>query len=434
MKIGQTLRMTVVVLLLLLAAGSELFAHNLTSDNSTGQTDTLANKKPTVKFYGLVRLYLMADTRGGNFFPPGVLVDDFGNDLNDVPNSTMMSGLTTLGLNITGPKLGRMIPEGRIECDFLGNTSADVVMRIRHAYMNLKWFGSPSSLLIGQTWHPFFDDVYPNIMYINDAGAFHPINRSPMLRYRYTRNGWTATAAAVYQNNTFSSYGPDGRNRNYLARAIVPELYAGVSWQNKKLFLGVGVSWISIRPRTSASVTVLNADGIEETLTRKVNERFSAVIIMAQARWKLSEKFTLQAKSFLGSNTGNFSILGGYGVSSEDISTGVRHYTAPHFSSTWIQGLYSHGRWLTGLFAGYSRNLGTGRARINEDYYGNGENVKQLTGAMLTVSYTMGPFMVGAEYLYCNAIYGKPRLEDGRFNSTSPVSNNRILLRTAYSF
>lgn len=255
-----------------------------------------------------------------------------------------------------------------------------------------------------------------------------------MIRYRYSRKGWTASLAAVYQNNTFSSYGPDGRNRNYLARGIVPELYAGISWQSKRLFLGAGVSWISIKPRTSAFVTAEGADGSEEILTRRVDERFSAVTLMAQTRWKITDKLTLQAKSFLGSNTGNFSILGGYGVSSEEASTGVRHYTAPRFTTTWVQGLYSHGRWLTGIFAGYSRNLGTSHARINDTYYGTGENIKQLTGAMLTVSYTIGPFMVGGEYLYCNARYGTPKLENGIFDHATPVNNHRILFRTAYSF
>lgn len=194
------------------------------------------------------------------------------------------------------------------------------------------------------------------------------------------------------------------------------------------------MSWISISPRTSSPVTAENAGGSEEILTHKVDERVSAVTLMAQTRWKVSDKVTLQAKSFLGSNTGNFSILGGYGVSSEDASTGVRHYTAPRFTTTWVQGLYSHGRWLTGLFAGYSRNLGTPHARINDTYYGTGENIKQLAGAMLTVSYTVGPFMIGGEYLYCNARYGTPKLENGRFGHTTMVDNHRILLRTAYSF
>lgn len=434
MTFGKTIRLLIVFLLLVKATGTGLYASTLSGGSMPENRDTLENKKPSVRFYGLVRLYLMADTRGGNFFPPGVLVDDFGNDLNDTPNSTMMSGLTTFGVNISGPRLGRMMPEGRIECDFLGNTSADVVMRIRHAYFTLRWLGSPSSVLVGQTWHPLFDDVYPNIMYINDAGAFHPINRSPMIRYRYSRKGWTASLAAVYQNNTFSSHGPDGRNRNYLARGIVPELYAGVSWQNERVFLGAGVSWISISPRASSPVTAENADGSEDILTHKVDERVSAVTLMAQTRWKVSDKVTLQAKSFLGSNTGNFSILGGYGISSEDASTGVRHYTAPRFTTTWVQGLYSHGRWLTGLFDGYSRNLGTPHARINDTYYGTGGNIKQLVGAMLTVSYTIGPFMIGGEYLYCNARYGDVNLDNGHVFNYSAVANNRILLRTAYSF
>lgn len=223
MTFGKTIRLLIVFLLLLQATGTELYASTISGGSMPENRDTLENKKPSVRFYGLVRLYLMTDTRGGNFFPPGVLADDFGNDLNDAPNSTMMSGLTTFGVNISGSQLGRMMPEGRIECDFLGNTSADVVMRIRHAYLTLRWLNSPSSVLVGQTWHPLFDDVYPNIMYINDAGAFHPINRSPMIRYRYSRKGWTASLAAVYQNNTFSSYGPDGRNRNYLARNCMPE-------------------------------------------------------------------------------------------------------------------------------------------------------------------------------------------------------------------
>lgn len=126
----------VIVCMLLLSVASKVHAVDVHETSA----DTLRQDEQKVKlhFYGLVRVYNEVDTRPGSFFPSNVLMDDFGNDLNASPTSTMMTGLTTLGLEMSGPRLGNVSPSGKIECDFLGNSSADVLFRIRHAYMTLK--------------------------------------------------------------------------------------------------------------------------------------------------------------------------------------------------------------------------------------------------------------------------------------------------------
>lgn len=57
--------------------------------------------------------------------------------------------------------------------DFRGSGTTFSTVRLRHAYLNLDW-GKPS-LLLGQTWHPLYGDVAPQILNLN-MGA--PFNRS----------------------------------------------------------------------------------------------------------------------------------------------------------------------------------------------------------------------------------------------------------------
>lgn len=421
----------VIVCMLLLSMASKVYA----IDAHEISADTLRQDEQKVKlrFYGLVRIYNEVDTRPGSFFPSNVLMDDFGNDLNASPTSTMMTGLTTLGLEMSGPRLGNVSTSGKIECDFLGNSSADVLFRIRHAYMTLKWERSMSELLIGQTWHPFFDEVFPTVLYINDVGTFHPINRSPMLRFRQEWGHIGLNLAAVYQTSGFSSYGPDGRSRDYQSRSMVPELFAEVSYKNSRFFAGLGASWLSISPRNSAEVHTLDENGEETVLTNKVNERLSTFSFMFQAKYDIARDFSVKMKSLLISNAGHTSVPGGYGISSIDPVTGKQEYAASRYSTTWIQAVYGK-KWQFGLFGGYSRNLGTSSPLVSKTYYGYGGDIRQLTGGMLTISYNIKNFSVGAEYLYTHVWYGDMDLDSGKVKDVSTVCNHRLVTRFAYTF
>ena len=120
----------------------------------------LAQKKDfSYRFYGQVRNDIYFNTRQNNESVDGALLsypkdkelDPSGKDLNGVSNLNLYNMHTRLGVDVTGPTLGKIKTSANIEFDFRGNSTNLGIVRMRHAYLNLA-MGS-HSLLIGQTWH-----------------------------------------------------------------------------------------------------------------------------------------------------------------------------------------------------------------------------------------------------------------------------------------
>lgn len=68
--------------------------------------------------------------------------------------------------------LGKIKTSAKVEADFRGSGTSYSTVRIRHAYFNLAWNGS--ALLVGQTWHPLYGDVAPDILNLNMGAPYQP--------------------------------------------------------------------------------------------------------------------------------------------------------------------------------------------------------------------------------------------------------------------
>lgn len=90
----------------------------------------------------------------------------------------------------------------KVEADFRGSGTSYSTIRLRHAYLNLDW--GRSALLLGQTWHPLFGDVSPQILNLSVGAPFQPFSRAPQIRYRYTHKGFQLTGAAIWQSQYLS--------------------------------------------------------------------------------------------------------------------------------------------------------------------------------------------------------------------------------------
>ena len=90
-------------------------------------------------------------------------------------------------------------------------------VRLRHAYLNLDW-GKPS-LLLGQTWHPLYGDVAPQILNLNMGAPFQPFSRAPQIRFRYKTGDIQLTGAAIWQSQ-YLSQGLMARARNTSKKAV----------------------------------------------------------------------------------------------------------------------------------------------------------------------------------------------------------------------
>ena len=394
------------------------------------------------KFYGQIRTDIFYNSRDNTqsvdglfyMYPKDKSLDPNGKDLNGADNSNMYAVYSRLGVDVAGPNLGCIKTSAKVEFDFRGNGNDNLsVVRLRHAYLNLDW--GKSKLLVGQTWHPFYGDVAPQILNLNMGAPFQPFGRAPQLRYRYNEGAFQLTAAALWQSQ-YKSYGPtatDGsgnsRVQQFHKNSNIPEFALGVDYKSGGWLVGAGVDVLSIVPRTQAV-------GKDDEVY-KVDERLTTLSYEAHVKYT-GKKLYVAAKSVLGSNMTHLSMTGGYGISGEDAKTGEREYTPFRNSSTWFNIAYGK-KWRPALFVGYMKNLGTSDELVKPAYgvntkYGTGQNLEQLLNTTAELTYNVPHWKIGAEYSYCNAWYGDKF--DAKYKATEShtVGNHRLVLSALFMF
>ena len=187
--------------------------------------------------------------------------------------------------------------------DFRGSGTSYSTIRLRHAYFNLDW--GKSAVLVGQTWHPLFGDVSPQILNLSVGAPFQPFSRAPQIRYRFTDKKFQLTGALVWQSQ-YLSQGPAGKSQEYIKKSNIPEIYVGADYKNGGLLAGVGIEMISLKPRTQSSWEDPTYDpGTNSTIltTRicKVDERITTLSYEAHVKYT-NKNWFIGAKSVLGSN------------------------------------------------------------------------------------------------------------------------------------
>lgn len=378
------------------------------------------------KFYGQIRADFFYNSRAneesvdGLFYnyPKDYAWDVAGEDLNAQANGNMYMLYTRLGLDVKGPKLGSATTSAKVEFDFRGSGTTLSVIRLRHAYLNLSW--GKSSLLVGQTWNPLYGDVAPQILNLNMGAPFQPFGRAPQVRYRYNVSGLQFTAAALWQSQYLSN-GPDGKSNKYIKNSLIPEFYFGIDYKTSNFLVGAGVDMLSLVPRTQAIVN---------DVTYKVSERVTSLSYEVHMKYT-SPMWYVAAKSVLGSNLTQVSMLGGYGVKSTNETTGEQTYSPNRNSSSWVNVVYGK-KWKAGVFAGYMKNLGT--SEPISKMYGTGTNVDQLMSGTLELTYNLPHWKIGVEYNHTKAWYGDLNPKNGKIINTHDVANNRIVASVLYMF
>ena len=396
----------------------------------------MAQKKGfSYKFYGQVRADLFYNTRTNSetvdglfyMYPLDKLPDADGNDLNDQGNGNLYALYSRVGVDVAGPMLGKARTSAKVEVDFRGSGTSYSLFRLRHAYFNLDW--GTSALLVGQTWHPLYGDVAPEILNLNMGAPFQPFSRAPQVRYRFTRKHFQLTASAIWQSQ-YLSVGPasdkagetsTSKRQNFIKNSCVPEFYVGMDYRRPELIAGAGVHVSSIRPRTKS---VVGSD------TYKVDERVTGVSAEAHLKYT-HERFLLSAKSVLGTNLTQTSTVGGYGITSVDPRTGEQTYTPLRTSATWLNVAYGK-TWRPALFFGYLKNLGA--STEVSDVLGTGTNLDQLLNATAELTYNRGNWKLGAEYSLCNAWYGDEFSAKAKALSSHTVMNHRVVMTAIYQF
>ncbi|HJC96633.1 MAG TPA: hypothetical protein H9925_09290 [Candidatus Phocaeicola gallinarum] len=386
------------------------------------------------KFYGQVRTDLFYNSRSNSetvdglfyMYPNDVAPDANGEDLNAKPDGNFYTLYTRLGLDVTGPMLGKAKTSAKVEVDFRGSGTTYSLFRIRHVYFNLDW--GTSALLVGQTWHPLYGDVAPEILNLNMGAPYQPFSRAPQIRYRFTQKHWVLTAAAIWQSQ-YLSVGPSSnqtgntgtqKHQQFIKNSCVPEFYVGADYKSQGLLVGAGVHVSSIAPRKQSEYT----DAVY-----KVSERITGVSGEAHVKYTYN-KLMVAAKTVLSSNLTQTSTIGGYGITSVDTRTGEQEYTPLRVSHTWLSVMYGK-KWRGGIFAGYLKNLGA-KDEVS-GILGTGTKIDQLGTATAELTYNLPNWKFGAEYSWTGAAYGTNNAK-GRVTDTHLVKNNRIVFTALFQF
>lgn len=386
------------------------------------------------KFYGQVRTDLFYNSRSNSetvdglfyMYPKDVAPDADGKDLNAKPDGNFYTLYTRLGVDVTGPTWGKAKTSAKVEVDFRGSGTTYSLFRIRHVYFNLDW--GKSALLVGQTWHPLYGDVAPEILNLNMGAPYQPFSRAPQVRYRFTNKNFKLTAAAIWQSQ-YLSVGPSSneagavtttKSQSFMKNGCLPEFYLGMDYNRPGLLAGAGVHVSSMSPRTQS---VLNKH------IYKVSERVTGVSAEAHVKY-VHRRFLLAAKSVLGSNLTQTSTIGGYGITSTDSRTGEQEYTPLRVSHTWVNMMYGS-KFRGGIFAGYLKNLGASKNVTGA--LGTGTNIDQLNTLGAELTYNRPNWKLGAEYTWTGAWYGD-YTDKARVTDTHLVNNNRIVLTALFQF
>ena len=393
-------------------------------------------KNFTYKFYGQVRGDLFYNSRANGEIVDGLFhlypmdhdYDADGKDLNAQSNGRFYLLYSRLGVDLTGPSIGQVQTSAKIETDFRGTGSSFAILRIRHAYINLAW--KRSAILFGQTWHPFFGDVHPEMLNLSTGAPFNAFSRAPQIRYRYNEGAFQLQLAALWQSQ-YLSVGPATNNvgetatqksQNFIKKSCVPELALNLDYKAHGWIAGAGLDMTSIVPRTQSNIN---------GKIYKVDERITSLSAEAHVSYK-NNGWLVAAKSVYGSNFTQASGVGGYGIVSFDQVDGSQEYTPVRVSASWLNVAYGS-KWRPAVMVGYLKNLGCDTPVSGVLGTGVSDGLDQLVSATAELTYNLPHWKFGVEYTLCNAFYGD-LTNEARVENTHSVMNHRFVATAIFQF
>jgi hypothetical protein len=391
-------------------------------------SEILHGSEQSFTFYGFVRNDFYYNSRQNeesldgifHFFPKPVVPGSAINDINAIPQSEMLSIATRMGVNIKGGEYGNARINSKIEVDLAGAGATYFMMRIRQAYSRFDW--QKTSLLIGQTWHPLWGDVFPTVVSFNAGSPFQPFSRNPQIRLTHQPVGWlTFTGAASWQMQT-SSNGPQGYSPVYMKNARTPNLFAGLQLKHEAWTAGGGLDYKRLQPEPGSEISSLSAAAYLE---------YSRNLL------------TINSKTVLGNNLSDHVMIGGY-ARYYNPSENRYGYTNLTSSSSWLNIIYGK-KWQVGIFGGYHQNLGSQLPMLwqngegNFTVYGRGfyPEQQELLDRMVRIApflmLTVKELTFGVEYNYTMADYGKIQF-NGKVNNPYTIDNHRLVATMFYTF
>ena len=430
------------------------FAVAQSKESGVNSTET---KPPMfgISFSGFVNTDIFYDTRqtvmarDGDwlFYPESVKKDADGKDINAKGTFDILSILTRVSGNITGPEIFKAKTSGLIEGEFYGNVPANInTFRLRHAYVKLSW--TKTELLFGQYWHPMFvTTCYPETISLNTGAPFLVFSRNPQIRVTRQLGKFKMILATISQVDATST-GPDGTSTKYLRQSVLPELNFQLQFSIKnekkktEFLIGASVDFLMLTPRISTEVikkaaydTVINNLVVHHdavVLNYKTDAKATSIIANFFTKLQLP-KVTIKAGGVYGGNCFALNMIGGYAVKSlVDPAKGIVDYTSIRTASVWTDFKTNGTKWSPGIYGGFSKNLGAACEFIGP-IYSRGSNIDYLYRIAPRVSLTVKKLKFATELDYTVAAYGTTN-KKGYVSNSKEVGNLRILFSVFYYF
>ena len=426
------------------------FAFSATAQEAGDKQQDKKKLPVKVKPYGFVRNYFNLDSRktytvvGGeyNMIPYDEMWnEDKSEDLNDVAHAQLQALTTRIGLNLEGPEVLGMMSSGKIEGDFGGFGTNNMVFRIRQAWVKLSK-GSENAnteILVGQTWHPLSGDIMPEVLGMAAGAPFRPHSRTPQVRVMQYFGSFGYTAAALYQlqymnNGPKSASDPTSTNSiDFAHNALLPELFLGLNFKQGPWYIQLGVDEQLLRPRTHAPV-----GGV----TKKVDETVFSLTPTVYAQY-VQGLWSVKFRTLLAQNTSHLNQLCGYAVTGVG-ADGSWSYAPIRNTISYLNIAYGK-KVRCNLFLGYMKNLGagedlydfgTGNYRIYMKGGTNFTNLNSIYRIAPSISYNVKAFNIGLEYEWTACTYGDIATDGSIKNNDNlhQVANHRICALVKYNF
>ncbi len=355
-------------------------------------------------------------------YPANVDFDANGHDINNQSKINMLAFSSRLRSKISGPTIFNAKSSAYIEADFTGLSSVTGI-RLRHAIMKLNW--ERTELLLGRYWHPlFFTNSFPTVMSLNTGAPFHVFNRSPQLRLTYKLNNSLNLIAAIVYQSDYANLGPNGKSEEYLKNSGIPDMNLQLHYSSENISFGIAGNYKILQPET------YTLSGGNKYVS---NEKIPSFAVSTNMKINIS-KFNFKTAVMYGQNMTEHLLLGGYAVSSIDAATGRKEYTPYNHLFYWANACY--GKDLkVGIFAGYSKNLGTNKDVIANYIYARGADIDYLYRVSPFIAYKTKNLQLSTELEYTNAAYGDINyLNKALIENTKNVDNVKMTLTAVYLF
>ncbi|MFW5767629.1 MAG: hypothetical protein ACOCXO_04590 [Bacteroidota bacterium] len=408
---------------------------------SKGQDNNNEEKNFGINWSGFVKNDFFFDSRQtvaareGHFllFPMPVNEDSDGNDINATGSLNFLSIQSRLSGKITGPDAFGAKTSGMIEGAFFGHSNPDVNgFRLRHAFVKLDW--TNTQVLFGQYWHMMFvPECFPGTVSFNTGVPFQYFTRNPQIRLTQKLGETLTFSVAAATQRDFAS--PGGYAS--LSNTMTPDMQAQIQFSPNEMFLaGVTGGYKQLLPRLQTD----NDYKAENSVGSFTSNAFIRVKTKPLT-WKLQGIFAQNAYDGL--------MIGGFAVSDiVDPVKDYRSYTPVNTLSLWTDIHTNGAKWQTGLFAGYSQNLGTADQIADTVFnsglhgqYMRGSNIDYLYRVSPRIMYNAGKVRIAGEFEYTAAAYatsddtGNLTIDEhGRVTDSEIVANSRILLSVYYFF